>query len=606
LETSALHPMSQWQPQSQVTIRFPEDVVRSMKNANEHLMTIFSAALDCATAEERQVYLDKACGDATPLRERVEALLRAHIRSVNFLGEPPNDQTVTAAFTPASQPGTAFSSGRAFHEELRRLLRSRLILVYLFTFGFVAMLQVLSFASLPGDGGPSHRPDNGVPGRFVPLFAVSLIGIPILWRSKRLSMRSLRIWEMISFGSHALFYGYDRFERLAYPDTIVQVAPVTAIGFQGLATVQTFSMLILAYGVLIPNTRRRSFVVIAALGLIALASIPAAAVVNPNLVVEGHVLPLVVQGILNLMIPAAIAVFAAARASALQRRAFDAERRAERMGQYTLKRKLGEGGMGEVWLAEHGLLKRPCAVKFIRPELAANASNAARFTREVQAVTALSHTNTVRVYDYGQADDGSFYFVMEYLDGPTLEELVKTSGPLPAGRVVHLLRQVCGALAEAHAAGLVHRDLKPGNVIVASLGGQKDVAKLLDFGLVHDLSADTDDRLTRAGMILGTPAYMCPEQAAGEAAVDARGDIYSIGAVAFFALTGRPPFQAKTAGQLLAAHRSEPPPLLTDISSDFPADLTATISCCLSKDPTDRYQTVPELAVALERCHCAS
>ncbi len=402
-----------------------------MKNANEHLMTIFSAALDCATAEERQVYLDKACGDTTPLRERVEALLRAHIRSVNFLGEPPNDQTITAAFTPASQPGTAFSSGRAFHEELRRLLRSRLILVYLFTFGFVAMLQVMSFASPPGDGGPSHRPDNGVPGRFVPLFAVSLIGIPILWRSKRLSMRSLRIWEMICFGSHALFYGYDRFERLAYPDTIVQVAPVTAIGFQGLATVRgTFSMLILVYGVLIPNTRRRSFVVIAALVLIALASIPAAAVVNPNLVVKGHVLPLVVQGILNLMIPAAIAVFAAARASALQRRAFDAERRAERMGQYTLKRKLGEGGMGEVWLAEHGLLKRPCAVKFIRPELAANPSNAARFTREVQAVTALSHTNTVRVYDYGQADDGSFYFVMEYLDGSTLEvNWSATSGP---------------------------------------------------------------------------------------------------------------------------------------------------------------------------------
>jgi serine/threonine-protein kinase len=301
------------------------------------------------------------------------------------------------------------------------------------------------------------------------------------------------------------------------------------------------------------------------------------------------------------MIPAAIAVFAAARASALQRRAFDAERRAERMGQYTLRRKLGEGGMGEVWLAEHGLLKRPCAVKFIRPELAANASNAARFTREVQAVTALSHTNTVRVYDYGQADDGSFYFVMEYLDGPTLEELVKSSGPLPAGRVVHLLRQVCGALAEAHAAGLVHRDLKPGNVIVASLGGQKDVAKLLDFGLVHDL-ADTDDRLTRAGMVLGTPAYMCPEQAAGEKTVDARGDIYSLGAVAFFALTGRPPFDRKTTGQLLAAHRSETPMPLSDLSPDVPADLAATVARCLSKDLAARYQSAAELDAALAAC----
>jgi serine/threonine-protein kinase len=216
-------------------------------------------------------------------------------------------------------------------------------------------------------------------------------------------------------------------------------------------------------------------------------------------------------------------VFAAARATALQRRVFEAERRAERIGQYTLKRKLGQGGMGEVWLAEHGLLKRPCALKLIRPDLAANPTMAARFTREVQAVTALTHVNTVRVYDYGQADDGSFYYVMEYLDGPTLEELVNNHDPLPPSRVVHLLRQLCGALAEAHAAGLVHRDLKPGNVIVATLGGQQDVAKLLDFGLVQDLSGLADERLTRTGMVLGTPAYMSPEQAAGESAVDARG-----------------------------------------------------------------------------------
>ena len=138
--------------------------------------------------------------------------------------------------------------------------------------------------------------------------------------------------------------------------------------------------------------------------------------------------------------------------------------------------------MGEVWLAEHRLLKRPCVVKFIRPELAAHPATAARFAREVQAVTGLTHLNTVRVYDYGRAADGFFYYVMEYLDGPTLEELVRQAGPLPPGRVVYLLRQLCGALAEAHAAGLVHRDFKPGNVIVATLGGQRDVAKLLDFG----------------------------------------------------------------------------------------------------------------------------
>jgi serine/threonine-protein kinase len=224
----------------------------------------------------------------------------------------------------------------------------------------------------------------------------------------------------------------------------------------------------------------------------------------------------------------------------------------------------------------------------------------------VQAVTGLTHVNTVRVYDYGRADDGSFYYVMEYLDGPTLEELVRQAGPLPPGRAVYLLRQLCGALAEAHAAALVHRDLKPGNVIVATLGGQRDVAKLLDFGLVQDLSADAADRLTRTGTVLGTPAYMSPEQAAGEPAVDARGDMYGLGAFAFFALTGRPPFQGKTLGQLLAAHRSEAPPALTDLRPDVPADLAAVIARCLAKDPHDRFQSAADLDRALAQCACAA
>ncbi len=315
---------------------------------------------------------------------------------------------------------------------------------------------------------------------------------------------------------------------------------------------------------------------------------------------------LVVQSMLCLAFPVVIALFAAARAIALHRRAFEAERKAEQINQYTLKQKLGEGSMGEVWLAEHRLLKRPCAVKFIRGELAAHPAIAARFAREVQAVTALTHPNTVRVYDYGRAADGAFYFVMEYLDGPTLEELVGRTGPLPPSRVVYLLRQLCGALAEAHAAGLVHRDLKPGNVIVATLGGQRDVAKLLDFGLVQDLSADAEGRLTRTGTVLGTPDYMSPEQAAGESAVDARSDVYGLGAVAFFALIGRPPFQGKTFGQLLAAHRSEPPPDLSELRPDVPADLSAVIARCLAKDPTERFPTAAAIDRALGECCCAA
>jgi len=569
-----------------------------MKNADEQLMTIFSAALDCETAAAREALLDKACDDSPALRERVEALLRAHNRSVNFLKEPPIDLSITAVPKSASLPGAPTSSGQAFQEEFRQLLRSRLILVHLLLLGYVVMATALSFSAPPDSEGISHRPDQGVWWWYAAPFVESLIGIVVLRRARGMSLRSLRMWELICFATLAAKHGYDRFAMMVSLDASVLPAPMTTIGFFGLATLQAFSMMILAYGVLIPNTQRRSLMVVAGLFAVAIAAIPAAAAVNP-LLREGHVFPLIVQAFLTLMFPSAIAVFAATRASALQRRAFDAERRAERMGQYTLKRKLGEGGMGEVWLAEHGLLKRPCAVKFIRPELAANSSNAARFTREVKAVTGLSHFNTVRVYDYGKAEDGSFYFVMEYLDGPTLEELVKASGPLTASRVVHLLRQLCGALAEAHAAGLVHRDLKPGNVIVATLGGQQDVAKLLDFGLVHDSSADTDHRLTQMGMVLGTPAYMCPEQATGESAVDARGDIYSLGAVAFFALTGRPPFQAKTAGQLLAAHRSTPPPRITEVCPDAPADLAAIIARCLSKDPADRFQSMVDVVRTL-------
>ena len=571
-----------------------------MNHADEHLMTVFSAALDCRTPEERAAYLDRACAESPALRGRVEALLRAHNRGGHFLGAPPGDPAATASFRPPAAPGVS-SSGRAYDEELRRLLRSRLILVHGLSLGWFVLLAALNLAIPRAEQEAALRPAPGYWWWWAAPFVESLVGALVLWHRSGLSLRSLRLWELTAFATHAVYHAHNQFQALTRLDGSAGDVPVVAIGFHGLASLQGFVTVILVYGVLIPNTRGRSLRVVAAMTGVPFAVIPAAAVVNPVLR-DGHILALTVQCAFILSVPAAIAVFVAARTSLLQRRAFDAERRAEKLGQYTLRRKLGAGGMGEVWLAEHGLLRRPCAVKFVRPELAASPAAAARFAREVQAVTGLSHVNTVRVYDYGRADDGSFYLVMEYLDGPTLEELVRAEGPLPPARAVHLLRQVCGALAEAHAAGLVHRDIKPGNVIVATLGGRPDVAKLLDFGLVQDLSAEADGRLTRTGTVLGTPAYMSPEQAAGESAVDARGDIYSLGAVAFFALTGRPPFQGKTVGQLLAAHRSEPPPSLTDLRPDVPADLAAVVARCLAKDPADRYPSAADLDRALGLC----
>jgi tRNA A-37 threonylcarbamoyl transferase component Bud32 len=514
----------------------------------------------------------------------------------------PQADADVASDAPWGMPTASFAMGDrvprgGFDEELRRLLHSRLILVHLLALVFNALFAVLVLV-IPRRGQGISAADISALWMLLPAVLETVIGVIVLRRWPGMSVGSLRKWELLLFAIQAAYGGHARFAMLARADQ-------ETIPFAGIASLQGFITLILAYGVLIPNTRRRSILVVAALAGVAFALIPAAFAINPQLD-EGELAPVTVQCTLVLIVPAAIAVFAASRAAALQRRAFEAERRAEQIGQYALKRKLGAGGMGEVWLAEHGLLKRPCAVKFIRPDLAAHPATAARFEREVQAVTGLTHANTVRVYDYGRTEDGSFYYVMEYLDGPTLEQLVREAGPLPPGRVMYLLRQVCGALGEAHGAGLIHRDLKPANVIVAALGGQRDVAKLLDFGLVQDLSADADDRLTRTGTVLGTPAYMSPEQAAGESALDARGDVYGLGAVAFFALTGRPPFLGKSLGQLLAAHRSEPPPPLTDLRSDAPADVAAIVARCLAKDPNDRFQSAAELDRALAQCGCAN
>jgi serine/threonine-protein kinase len=591
-------------------------------DADEHLMTVFSAALDCATAEQRAAYLDHACAGEPKLRQRVEALLRAHARSGNFLGEPAAANQVTATFSPAAAAGGRSSAGRAFDEELRQLLRSRLILVQLLFLAGIVLLVVMTIYIPKPSNAPYHRNILLTITNVVNL-AVSLFGVFTLWRRPGMSLRSLRRWELLFFGTLTAALGLGRGLGMAQADEVIQgfasvvnglntaqideltqLFASVGVGFAGLTTLSPFCGLILTYGVMIPNTRRRTLLVVAVMALVPLAVLPPA-VAASTILQQGHFRPLVLQWALIMSFPVAIAVFVATRMAALHRRAFDAERRAEQIGQYALKRKLGTGGMGEVWLAEHALLKRPCAVKFIRPELAADPATAARFAREVAAATALSHVNTVRVYDYGRADDGSFYFVMEYLDGPTLEELVNETGPLAPGRAVYLLRQVCGALAEAHAAGLVHRDLKPGNVIIATLGGQRDVAKLLDFGLVQDLSTVTDERLTRAGTVIGTPAYMSPKQAAGETAVDARGDVYSLGAVAFFALTGRPPFVGKTVGQLFAAHRSEPAPRVTDFRPDVPADLAEVIARCLAKDPVERFQSATDLVEAFGQCSCA-
>jgi serine/threonine-protein kinase len=310
---------------------------------------------------------------------------------------------------------------------------------------------------------------------------------------------------------------------------------------------------------------------------------------------------LVAHVVLSMIISGTVAVVGVHTINTLRHEAF----RAKQLGQYRLRQQIGSGGMGEVYLGEHLLMKRPCAIKLIRPEKAGDPKVLARFEREVRATAKLSHWNNIDVFDYGRTEDGTFYYVMEFLPGLNLLDLVERYGPLPPARVIYLLRQTCEALQEAHGVGLIHRDIKPANIFAAHRGGKYDVVKLLDFGLAKPhADAQTPD-ITQEGTITGSPLYMSPEQATGEIEPDARSDIYSLGTVAYFLLAGRPPFDSSRAIQVLIALAHEPPTPLTDLRPEIPVDLADVIMRCLAKNPEDRYQDVAALEQALQACESA-
>jgi eukaryotic-like serine/threonine-protein kinase len=275
------------------------------------------------------------------------------------------------------------------------------------------------------------------------------------------------------------------------------------------------------------------------------------------------------------------------------------------IGPYRLLSPLGAGGMGEVYLAEHRVLNRLCAIKLIRHDRAGDPRIVARFEREMRAMAQLSHCNTVQVFDGGRTADGSLYYVMEYLKGQSFEEIIEQEGPQPAERVLHLLRQACRALHEAHSLGLIHRDIKPGNLFAATQGSLSDVVKVLDFGLVKPVGEPGSTRLTQEGALSGTPLFMSPEQADGSEDVDSRSDIYSLGAVAYMLLTGRPPFEGDNTLQVLMAHlRGEVTPP-SQICADVPADLEQVVLRCLAKERDARYSDMQELEQALAQCAAA-
>ncbi|MCP4447116.1 MAG: serine/threonine protein kinase [Myxococcales bacterium] len=265
---------------------------------------------------------------------------------------------------------------------------------------------------------------------------------------------------------------------------------------------------------------------------------------------------------------------------------------AEKLGQYTLGRKIGEGGMGAVYEAHHALLRRPTAIKLLPPQKA-GAESMVRFEREVQITAELNHPNTVEIYDYGRSRDGLFYYAMEFLDGMDLETLVAEHGPQTPARVVHILAQASGALQEAHARELIHRDIKPANILLCELGGVPDIAKVVDFGLVKELKDDS--MLTTGSMVGGTPAYISPEAVMDPDSVGPVSDLYALGAVGYFLLTGTPLFRATSLMEMCVHHvRSDPDPVAERTEQEISSELASLIMECLSKEVSERPESATE------------
>jgi eukaryotic-like serine/threonine-protein kinase len=510
-------------------------------------------------------------------------------------GITPDD--VSEGFLPKA--AIAAGDGDWLADETRALVRTRLreiTVIYGLIFGMFVILRPfllgLATASI-------STPFWG---------AIVLLGGLALYLSSRhpISLARLSLLELVMVIALASFVTY-------YQTTLFIERSLVNDAVRAQSIMKNFvlltSILILTYGIYVPKSWRRAALVSAVLALIPLASILGTYQWYPRdlqWVFESRpdgVVPLRLFGAdaVFLLTLAVISAFGAHTISGLRQQVVEARQ----LGQYRLGRRIGSGGMGDVYLAEHQLLKRPCAVKLIRSGELLKAGTIKRFEREVRINATLSHPNIVEIFDYGRTEDGVYYYVMEYLPGLSLAELVARHGPLPPERAVYLLRQVCLALHEAHEAGVIHRDIKPSNIFAARRGGRDDVAKLLDFGLVQPASTNLSAVPSRLGQIVGTPLYISPEQALGERTLEARSDIYSLGAVAYFLLTGRPPFDEGSAVAALIAHARDQAVPPSHFRDGVPDDLERVVMRCLAKAPSERYPDAESLERALAECACA-
>ncbi len=432
-------------------------------------------------------------------------------------------------------------------------------------------------------------------GIMLGLLLLSLAALSNRWKRP---LRQLRAYEVAIFGLIIVFFMAAQYvlmlRGVRENDPIRVLAAVKSSVLWMLAMIFT-------YAIFIPNHWVRAAKLIVPMALAPMAVPWILGMVHPELyevAIRAANLEKISEDGLFLLLGAFTAIFGTHTINTLRIEAYEAKL----LNQYRLGRKLGGGGMGEVYLAEHQLLKRECAIKLIRHELAGNQRVFARFEREVRATARLSHWNTIEIFDYGRNDDGAFYYVMEYLPGLSLADLVERFGPMPPARVIYLLRQACDSLTEAHDSGLIHRDIKPANLMAAYRGGHYDVTKLLDFGLVKTLAENESIHLSQEGTVAGSPLYMAPEQVMHNQPPDRPTDIYGLGAVAYFTLTGRPPFLGQTAMEVMVAHARDPVPPPSQFRADIPADLEAVVLRCLAKNPQDRYPNTTSLARALDAC----
>jgi serine/threonine-protein kinase len=522
---------------------------------------------------------------ADPLNNRSS---NQHLGPTEVTLDAPSDPEQTAPYVPGPcRVHLVEGSGSQLSGEVQQLLRGRLRSAALLMFGGFASYLLYRIFSVELD---STLAIVTFVAHIAVTLAVGAVGFSLCSKC-RLTTSRLRIVELITFGMPLLF-----FMLQSHAKTVIAV---TEKGHLHPELSGVWLLLAFTYALFIPNDWRRAAVVVAIIVAAPLVTVAITAVMYARVLEALAASPgLIVETVLMLSLTGVGATWGVYIINNLQSQAYEARQ----LGQYKLKQLLGAGGMGEVYLAEHQLMKRPCAIKLIRPEKAGDPKVLARFEREVQATARLSHWNTIDIFDYGRADDGTFYYVMEYLPGMNLGEIVRRFGPMPPSRAIHLVRQACDALQEAHDVGLLHRDLKPANLFAAVRGGFYDVAKLLDFGLAKPLTNLESASLTADGTITGSPLYMSPEQATGDREPDARSDIYALGAVLYFLVTSRPPFEDEKPIRVLIAHAHEQVTPPSRWREDLPIDLESVIMRCLAKNPEDRYQSAAELSAALEDC----